>query len=118
MAGVLDSYHGNYDVPSEAIQNAVDAVEDAKLLGLDGSYLIAVVVNLSENWMSFLDTGIGMTVEEIARAFAPHVSFKANRKPESIAANAKCTAASKASGSHSLPTVRTILRSIRSATGT
>ena len=76
VAGVLDSYHGNYDVPSEAIQNAVDAVEDAKLLGLDGSYLIAVVVNLSENWMSFLDTGIGMTVEEIARAFAPHVSFK------------------------------------------
>ena len=70
VAGVLDSYHGNYDVPCEAIQNAVDAVEDAKLLSLDGPYLIEVVVNLSGNWMSFLDTGVGMTVEEVARKSA------------------------------------------------
>ena len=76
VAGVLDSYHGNYDVPCEALQNAVDAVEDAKLLCLGGPYLIEVVVSPSENWISFLDTGGGMTVEEVTRAFAPHVSFK------------------------------------------
>ena len=76
VTGVLDSYHGNYDVPSEVIQNAVDAVEDAALLGLAGPYLIAVVVNLGDNWMSFLDTGVGMGVEQVARACAPHVSFK------------------------------------------
>ena len=76
VAGVLDSYHSNYDVPCEAIQNAVDAIEDAKLLGLGGPYLISIVVNLSENWMSFLDTGVGMTPGEVARAFAPHVSYK------------------------------------------
>ena len=76
VAGVLDSYHGNYDVPGEAIQNAVDAVEDAKLLGADGPFLIEVIVNLSENWMRFLDTGVGMDVEQVAQAFAPHVSFK------------------------------------------
>ena len=64
VAGVLDSYHGNYDVPCEAIQNAVDAVEDAKFLRLGNPYLIEVVVSLSGNWMSFLDTGVGMTVEE------------------------------------------------------
>lgn len=76
VAGVLDSYHGNYDVPGEAIQNAVDAVEDAKLLGNEGPYLIEVIVNLSENWMRFLDTGVGMDVEQVAQAFAPHASFK------------------------------------------
>ena len=83
VAGVLDSYHSNYDVPAEALQNAVDAVEDAKLLALDGPYLIEVVVNLNENWMSFLDTGIGMSVEEVARAFAPHISFKAQSETRS-----------------------------------
>ena len=76
VAGVLDSYHGSYDVPGEAIQNAVDAVEDAKLLGIDGPYLIEVVINLSENWMRFVDTGVGMEFEQVAKAFAPHVSFK------------------------------------------
>lgn len=76
VAGVLDSYHSNYDVPSEAIQNSVDAVEDAKVLGLAGPYLIEVTINLGENWASFLDTGVGMSVNEVARAFAPHISFK------------------------------------------
>lgn len=82
VEGVLDSYHSNYDVPCEAIQNAVDAVEDAKLLDLGGPYRIDVTVNFQENWISFLDTGIGMSVEEVARAFAPHVSFKAESRAQ------------------------------------
>ena len=84
VAGVLDSYHNNYDVPCEAIQNAVDAIEDAKLLELGGPYLIEMVVNLSENWMSFLDTGIGMAPKEVARAFAPHVSYKSKARSPAI----------------------------------
>ena len=74
---------GSYDVPCEAIQNAVDAIEDAALLKLGGPYLIEIVVNLTENWMSFLDTGVGMTFDEVARAFAPHVSFKNNSPAKS-----------------------------------
>lgn len=76
VEGILESYHSNYDVLSEGIQNAVDAVEDAKLTGLPAPYLVEVTVNLSENSVSILDTGIGMTPEEVASAFAPHVSFK------------------------------------------
>jgi hypothetical protein len=73
---VLDSYHGNYDALAEAVQNAVDAVEDAKLSGMDGPFLIEVTINLSDNSLSILDTGVGMSPDQVASAFAPHVTFK------------------------------------------
>jgi hypothetical protein len=76
VEGILESYHSSYDVLSEAVQNAVDAVEDAKLTGLKPPYLIEVTVNLAENWIGILDTGLGMTPEQVTSAFAPHVSFK------------------------------------------
>jgi hypothetical protein len=76
VEGILESYHSNYDVFSEAVQNAVDAVEDAKLSALAAPYVIAVTVNLAENWIGILDTGVGMTPEQVTSAFAPHVSFK------------------------------------------
>ena len=76
VEGILDSYHSNYDILSEVIQNAVDAVEDAKLEDLAGPYLIEVIINLTENWIGVLDTGIGMTPEQVASAFAPHATFK------------------------------------------
>ena len=46
VEGILESYHSSYDVLSEAIQNAVDAVEDAKLEGLSQPYLIDITVDL------------------------------------------------------------------------
>jgi len=80
VEGILESYHCNYDVLAEAVQNAVDAVEDAKLGGLKAPYLIEVTVNLVDNWIGVLDTGIGMSPQvEVTSAFAPHVSFKHDR---------------------------------------
>ena len=76
VEGILESYHSNYDVLSEAVQNAVDAVEDAKLASLGSPFLIDVTINLTENTLSVLDTGIGMTPDQVASAFAPHVTFK------------------------------------------
>ena len=76
VEGILESYHTNFDVFSEGIQNAVDAVEDTKLAELDAPYLIEITVDLAKNWIGILDTGIGMTPEEVTSAFAPHVSFK------------------------------------------
>ncbi len=76
VGGILESYHSNYDVLAEALQNAVDAVEDAKLADLKAPYLIEVTINLTENWIGVLDTGVGMSPREVASAFAPHVSFK------------------------------------------
>ncbi len=76
ITGILESYHGNYDVLAEAVQNAVDAVEDAHLAGCSEPFLVEVTVNLTNNWVSVLDTGIGMDPEQVASACAPNVSFK------------------------------------------
>lgn len=77
ISGVLESYNGTYDVLIEAIQNAVDSVEDAALLGLGGPPpTIVVTVNLAENWISVLDTGVGMSPAQVAEAFVPGKSFK------------------------------------------
>jgi DNA topoisomerase VI subunit B len=76
VEGILESYHSNYDVLAEAIQNAVDAVEDASLAGLAAPYLIEVTINLAGNWISVLDTGLGMSEEQVAYAFAPQATYK------------------------------------------
>ena len=78
VSGVLESYNSNYDFLAEAVQNAVDAIEDAKLRGYDGPFHIGVTVNLHENHVSVVDTGVGMTERDLARAVAPHVSLKAD----------------------------------------
>lgn len=82
VQGILESYHSNYDALSEAVQNAVDAVEDAKLEGLSEPYLIEVTINLASNWVSVLDTGIGMTLDQVQGAFAPQVTYKQQSKRE------------------------------------
>ncbi len=76
IQGILESYHGNYDVLAEAAQNAIDAVEDAKLMGLASPFAIEVTVNLADNWIGVLDTGIGMSFAEVTSVFAPNVSYK------------------------------------------
>ena len=76
VSGVLESYNSNYDFLAEAVQNAVDAIEDAYLRKCSGPFRLEVTVNLKENNVSVLDTGIGMTESELAQAVAPHVSLK------------------------------------------
>ena len=76
--GILESYNSNYDFLAEALQNAVDAVEDASLQGLAGPFDITVTVNLKDNCVSVLDTGIGMSESELSRVLAPHVSLKSS----------------------------------------
>ncbi len=76
IEGILESYNGNYDALAEMVQNSVDALEDAALHGLPGPFLIEVTVNLKDNWISVLDTGIGMSLGEVVRVCAPHASLK------------------------------------------
>lgn len=80
VQGILESYHSNYDALSEAVQNAVDAIEDAKLEGLKEPYLVEVTISLAGNWISVLDTGLGMTLDQVKRAFAPQVTYKQQSK--------------------------------------
>ena len=78
VSGVLESYNSNYDFLAEAVQNSVDAIEDAALTGCEGPFCLEVAINLVENNVSVLDTGIGMTEGDLARTIAPHVSLKVN----------------------------------------
>lgn len=76
IQGILESYHSSYDVLAEGLQNAVDAVEDASLAGLAGPYSVQVTINLTENWLAIMDSGLGMSLDQVTSAFAPNVSFK------------------------------------------
>jgi hypothetical protein len=76
IQGILESYNGNYDILAEAVQNSMDALEDAFLQELPGPYLLQISVNLKDNTIAVFDTGIGMNKEQICEAFAPSASFK------------------------------------------
>ena len=76
ILGVLESYNSNHDALAEAIQNAMDALEDAALQKLPAPYTIEVTIDLRDNAISVFDTGIGMTKEQICEAFAPSATFK------------------------------------------
>lgn len=80
VSGVLESYNSNYDFLAEAVQNAVDAIEDAKLRKYTSPYRIDVTINLNENYASVLDTGVGMSEEELVQVVAPHVSLKTDNR--------------------------------------
>jgi hypothetical protein len=76
IQGILESYNSNYDAIAEAIQNSMDALEDAALFKLPGPYLIEIAIDLMANAVSVLDTGIGMTQEQICESFAPSSTYK------------------------------------------
>ena len=76
IQGILESYNSNYDALAEAVQNSMDALEDACLGKLPGPYLLEITIDLKANAISILDTGIGMSQEQICEAFAPTATFK------------------------------------------
>ena len=49
IAGILESYNSNYDVFAEVIQNAIDALEDARLSNLPSSYLLEITIHLGDS---------------------------------------------------------------------
>jgi len=77
---IIQSYHGNYDLFIELLQNAVDAVEtrwsQSKTAGDPYVPRIWVYLDFDENSVAVLDNGIGMNEEKFRLAFAPQVTFK------------------------------------------
>lgn len=76
IRGILESYNGNYDALAEAIQNAMDALEDAAIHELPGPYVLDITIDLKDNAITVFDTGIGMTQDQVCEAFAPSATFK------------------------------------------
>ena len=84
IRGILASYHSNFDVLAELIQNSVDAIEDSQAQELSLPHKIEVVIDLRDNFISVLDSGTGMSDLECVSAFAPHISYKVDNKPNRI----------------------------------
>jgi hypothetical protein len=76
VQGILESYNSPFDAIAEAVQNSMDALEDAFFHNLPGPYSLEVKIDLKANTMTVLDTGVGMSQSQICEAFAPSATFK------------------------------------------
>jgi hypothetical protein len=77
VVNILKSYTGHFDVFSELIQNALDAVE--KRYRNEGSGFrprVYITLDMKNSRLSVTDNGVGMTLPEFKFCFRPNVSFK------------------------------------------
>lgn len=81
IENLLQSYTGYYDVFSELIQNALDAVDERAGKNEDG-YLptLSIDVDLKENSVRVTDNGIGFTKDQFTTCLSPNISFKGNKR--------------------------------------
>lgn len=76
---ILSSYSHVYDVLAEALQNAVDAVEERYLKQPEHRIAkIQVEFDAQSHAITITDTGTGMPWNILSRALAPNVTFKSN----------------------------------------
>lgn len=77
VQNVLNSYAGFYDVFSELIQNALDAVQQRISKGKPGYQpSIWILIDMKGRRVRVIDNGIGMTEDEFKFCLRPSVSFK------------------------------------------
>ena len=81
IEGLLISYTGFFDLFSELIQNALDAV-DRRAQAEQNSYKpkIWITLNLSENSVKIVDNGMGFTKEQFYSFLSPNISYKSSGK--------------------------------------
>jgi hypothetical protein len=75
---ILKSYTGYYDLFSELLQNALDAVE--RRAHDDGAAyvpLIWITIDLQHDCVSVTDNGCGMSLTQLKQFLKPNLSFKA-----------------------------------------
>jgi hypothetical protein len=80
VLNILKSYTGYFDVFSEMIQNALDAIDARKRLGVRFTPKITIDINIPEGVVIVSDNGIGMNKGELKFCFRPSVSFKSRRE--------------------------------------
>jgi hypothetical protein len=81
VLNVLKSYTGYFDIFSELLQNALDAV-DARRREEGQQYQpkIWVEINIEQNYVRVVDNGTGMSSEQFRFCFRPNVSFKSRKE--------------------------------------
>lgn len=74
---ILKSYTGYFDVFSELIQNALDAVQARARKGEDGyKPRVWISIDIPSGLVQVVDNGIGMSESEFRYCLRPNVSFK------------------------------------------
>jgi hypothetical protein len=83
IRNLLTSYNGWYDPFCEAIQNALDSVEQrSKLKTKDYQPSLWITINLKEDCLSVTDNGIGISRNDFERFLAPDVSLHTEKGHE------------------------------------
>jgi hypothetical protein len=77
IRNILKSYTGYYDLFSEMIQNALDAVEKRSAENVQGyEPTILISIDISTNTVSVTDNGCSMNLAQFKRFLKPNFSFK------------------------------------------
>jgi hypothetical protein len=83
VRNILNSYQGSYDLFIEAAQNAVDALEHRVKLIWSGEDIefaddpeLWVILNLRDNEVTVVDSGLGLTKTELMQILIPNLSLK------------------------------------------
>lgn len=73
---ILDSYSHTWDILAEALQNSVDAIEQAAKSNTEAVKQIQIAFNAHLRSIEISDTGIGMSADQVMSVLAPHQGFK------------------------------------------
>jgi anti-sigma regulatory factor (Ser/Thr protein kinase) len=73
---ILDSYSHPWDILAEALQNAVDAIEQNVTLHSNAIKNIRIVFNSNLRAIEVSDTGTGMSRDQVMNVLAPHQGLK------------------------------------------
>lgn len=80
VQNILNSYAGYFDIFSEPIQNALDAVQQkSALLGTQYQAQIWILIDIKNRRIRVTDNGVGMDETEFKFCLRPSVSFKKNQ---------------------------------------
>ena len=79
ISNILKSYTGYYDLFSELIQNALDAVEKRFESDVAVSGRIWILIDLKEHLVRVTDNGCGMDIDQFKQFLRPNFSFKSGR---------------------------------------
>ena len=76
IKNILKSYTGWFDLFSELIQNALDALDARKAENSQFTPKLSIQIDLKQNMLSVTDNGIGFSEDKFKNFLAPNVSFK------------------------------------------
>lgn len=80
VVNVLKSYTGYFDVFSELIQNALDAVDTARRENVGYEGRVWIEIDIPRKTVTVIDNGIGMNETQLRYCFRPSVSFKSRKE--------------------------------------